>query len=98
MNEEAHPLVVTIRGFVRVQPLTFVRIDRDGARNGLVKATVERAEVLRANRRVRLERQLGNGLTDVAIIVNHLRDGESFAQQVVAVEAGAPVDFDGPPA
>ena len=76
MDEETHPFVVTVRGFVRVRLLAFARVHRDGARDGLVEASVERAEVFRADRRVRLHGQLGNGLTDVTIIVNDLRDGE----------------------
>ena len=93
MDEETHPFVVTVRGFVRVRLLAFARVHRDGARDGLVQASVEGPEVFRADRRVRLQGQVGNGLTDVTIIVNDLRDGEPLEEQIVSVLAGALVDL-----
>ena len=44
----------------------------DGARDGVVKASVQHAKVIRADGRVDFHRQLGDGLTDVAIIVHDL--------------------------
>ena len=47
MDEKANALVLTTRGVVRMRLLTFARIDRDGARDGVVQTSVERAEVFR---------------------------------------------------
>ena len=79
--------------FVQARLLAFALVHRDRARDRLVKASVERAEIFRADRRVRFHRQIGHRLTDVAIIVNDLRDREPLQEQVVSVLAGAPVDL-----
>src|SRR5204863_5949784 len=46
---------------------------------------VERTELLGAERRVAFDRELGDRLTDIAVVVNYLRDGEPAAQQVPPV-------------
>jgi hypothetical protein len=93
MHEETHPLVAAIRCFVEARLLAFASVDRDSARDRVVQSSVERLEVFRADRRVRFRRQLGNGLTDVPIIVHDLRHGEPLEEQVVSVLAGALVDL-----
>ncbi len=93
VHEETDPLVAKLRRVVEARLLAFARVRRDGARDRLVQTSIQRAEVIRAERRVRFYRQLGNGLTDVAIIVNDLRHGEPLKEKVVSVLAGAPVDL-----
>ena len=58
----------------------------DGARNRVVQASVQRAEVIDADRRAELQRQIGDGLTDVAVVVDDLRHGEALKQQVVPMQ------------
>jgi len=65
--------------------------DRSGDR--FVKAAIQYAKVVRADGRVRLHRQLGDGLTDVAIIVDHLRDGEALKQKVVTMLERGPANL-----
>ena len=69
--------------------MALARVHRDGARDRFVEASVERAEVISADRRVRFERQFGDGLTDITIVVNDLRHRETLEQEIVAVLAGA---------
>src|SRR4029450_7587428 len=57
----------------------------DGARDGVVKASVQHAKVVRADGRAHFNCQLCDGLTPVAIIVCHLRGREPLKQQVMAV-------------
>src|SRR5687768_18175476 len=53
------------------------------ARDGIVEAPVQGAEVLRANRSAHFDRQLGDRLADVAVVVHDLRDGKPLEQQVM---------------
>ena len=57
----------------------------DGARDGVVKASVQRAEIIRADRRAQFYRQLGDRLTHVAVLMHDLRDGESLKPQGLSV-------------
>jgi hypothetical protein len=61
----------------------------DGARDGVVEAPVQRPEVVRADGRVHFQRQVGNGLADVPVVVDDLRHGEPLEQEVVPVQDGA---------
>ena len=61
MDEEPHPFVVAVRGFVGVRLLAFAFVHGDGARDRLVETSVERAEVFRADRRIRFHGQFGDG-------------------------------------
>jgi hypothetical protein len=72
MDEEPYPFVVPVRGCVggRLPAIAFVL--GDGACDRLVKASIERAEVFRANRRIRFHCQIGRGLTDVTVVMNDL--------------------------
>ena len=44
----------------------------DGVSDGVVKASVQRAKVIGADRRGQFDSQIGHGLTDVAIVVHDL--------------------------
>ncbi len=72
VSQEAETLAPA-RGFaIDGELMACASVFGDGARDGVVKAAVERAKVLRADRRVHLQRQLGDCLTDIAIIVHDL--------------------------
>ena len=58
---------------------------RDGARDGVVEAAVQHAKVIGADGRVHFHGELGDGLTDVAVVVHDLRDREPLSQQVMPV-------------
>ena len=58
---------------------------RDGARDGVVEASVQHAKIIGADGRVHLHRELGDGLADVAVVVHDLRDREPLNQQVMPV-------------
>ena len=96
MHEEPDTFIAARRFLVllyRHVSLALALEGRDGRRNRLVKGSIELAEVIRADRRVGFARQLGNRLTNVAVIVHDLRDREPPAQQVVSVVTGARVDL-----
>ena len=57
----------------------------DGRRNGVVQASVESPELIDADGRGFLEGQVGDRLAKVAVVMNHVFDGESMQQQFVAV-------------
>ena len=65
----------------------------DGMRDRIVEAPVEGAKLVRGDVRFLFDRQIGNGLADVAVAVDHLVDAESEAQQVAPVQSRSAADF-----
>ena len=61
--------------------------DRVG--DGVVEAPVEGAELGRGDRRHSFESELGDGLAHVAVVVDHLPDGEPDPEQLLAVSGRA---------
>jgi hypothetical protein len=47
----------------------------DGIRNGIVQAPIQRAEFFDGERRVTFERQVGDRLAEVSVVVHDLIDG-----------------------
>ena len=72
MSQEPRALIPARRLSIESGLILFAPEFGDGTRNRVVKAPVERAKVVRADGRVRFHRQLGDGLTDVAIVVHDL--------------------------
>ena len=73
--------------------ISFAPVLGDGARDGVVQASVQRAKIICADGRVHFHGQLGDGLTDVAIVVHDLRHGEPLKQQVMPVMDRAPANL-----
>ena len=91
MREVPEPLAPAGRLTFKCGLVAFAPVLGDRSGDRFVKAAIQDAKVVRADGRVRLHRQLGDGLTDVAIIVDHLRDGEALEQEVVTMlECGPP--------
>ena len=55
-----------------------------GAGDRVVQASVQGAEVLDADGRVQLQREIGDGLTHIPVIVDDLRHRESLQMQIMA--------------
>jgi hypothetical protein len=64
------------------------------ARDGIVQASVQYPKVFRADRCGQFDRQFGDGLTHVALVMHDLRDGEPLTQEVMSVPDRAPAGFD----
>ena len=58
---------------------------RDGARNGIVEASVQGAKVIGTDGGILFHGQLGNRLADIAVVVHHLRHREPLEQEIVPV-------------
>jgi hypothetical protein len=93
MREVAEPLAPARRFTVERGLVAFAPVLGDRPGDGFVKTAVQDPKVVRADGRIGLQRQLGDGLTDVAIVVDHLRDGESLEQEVVTVLDRGPSDL-----
>jgi hypothetical protein len=94
MSEEPDPLAPA-RGFSIEGGLrSFAPVLSDGACDRVVKASVQRLKIFGADRRVRFHGQLGDGLTDIAIVVDHLRHREPLNQQVMSVLDRAFANFE----
>ena len=65
---------------------------RDRARDGVVEAPVQYAKVPDADRSARFHGEVGDGLADVAVVMHHLRHGESLQLQITPVLGGASVN------
>ena len=61
----------------------------DGTRDRIVGAFVQCAEVLDADGRVQLQREVGDGLAHIAVIVHDLRHRESLQLEIMAVALSA---------
>ena len=66
----------------------------DRAGDGIVQAVVQRTKVFRGDRRVQFYRELGDGLTDVAVVVHDLRHGEALKQEIMSMLEGGPADLE----
>jgi hypothetical protein len=65
---------------------------RHRPRDGVVEAEVQRLEVLGGDGDLLLDGRLGDGLADVAVVVDDLRDREPSREQLPAVQLGAGAD------
>ena len=63
------------------------------ARDGIIQASVQYPKVFGTDRCVQFHRQFGDGLTDIAIVVHDLRDGEPLPQEVMSVPDRARADL-----
>ena len=72
MSQEPEPLVLANGLSVEGGLILFAPVFGDGARDGVVKASVQHTKIIRADGRVRFHCQLGDGLADVAIVVHDL--------------------------
>ena len=72
MSQEPEAFTSTGGFFIERELIAFAPVLGDGDRDGVVQASVQHAKVIRADRRVRFQRQFGDRLADVAIIVHDL--------------------------
>jgi hypothetical protein len=68
------------------------RVLGDRVGDGVVETQVERVEFFRADGRIDFGRELGDGLTDVAVVVNDLGHRILEAEERRAVSRGRPVE------
>jgi hypothetical protein len=66
----------------------------DRAGDGVVQASVQHAKVFRADRRVHVQGEFGDRLTDVAVVMDDLRNGKPLLQQVMPVLDRAHADLE----
>jgi hypothetical protein len=64
-----------------------------GIGDGVVEASVQRPELDDRERRVALDRQVGDGLAQVAVVMNHLVDGVAELQKLPAVRGRGDTDL-----
>ena len=72
MREEPEAFVSARHFAFGLGLMSFAGVLGDRTRDGVVQASVQRAEIIGADRRMKLDGQLGNRLADVTIIVHHL--------------------------
>jgi len=96
-----------ISDFMREKPQAFViasgvglkkrlvaaSVFRHGTRDRVVQASVQCPEILHADRRLQLQRQVGDGLTHIPVVVHDLSDGESLQLEIMAVARSGSADL-----
>src|SRR4026207_1932993 len=66
---------------------------RDRSRNGFIQAQIENVKILWADGGVRLARQRGHNLADVAVAVHDLPESKAASQELLAMESCTIVDL-----
>ena len=92
MLEESQPLVIA-SGVGIKKRLMASPVLCNGTRDRVVQASVQCAEVLDADGRVQSQREVGDGLTHIPVIVHNLRHRESLQLEIMAVALSAPADL-----
>lgn len=64
-----------------------------GLRDPLVETPVQRLELARVDRRAQLDRQLRHGLTEIAVVLDDLRDREAHRVATLTVQCRIAVDL-----
>src|SRR4030095_4249099 len=73
--------------------LVAASVFRHGTRDSVVQASVQGPEILHADRRLQLQRQVGDGLTHIPVVVHDLGDGESLQLEIMAVARSGSADL-----
>ena len=95
MGEKAQPLGERLLVLLARQAIALVRELGDRVGDGIVQAAVEGAELVDLDRQVALEREVGDRLAQVAVVVHHLVDREAVPQELQPVARGRGADFGG---
>jgi hypothetical protein len=77
VSEKSETLIHDTRSVVRQELVALTPELRDGVRDGFVKTSVEDAELIRGHYDVLFGGCFGHRLTEVAIVVDDLINGES---------------------
>lgn len=93
MGEEPEPFGPACGFTIDTRLIALASVLGYRARDRIVQASIQRAKIAGADRCVQFHGEFGNGLTDIAIVVHHLRHGESLAQEVVSMLDRAPPDL-----
>ena len=93
MGEESQPLVQCVGLQARHDEIMLIAELGHRRGDGVVQATVERPELVDADGRTALERQVGDGLAEIAIVVDDFLDRETVLQQLFAVQGRRFADF-----
>jgi len=88
VREETLPLAELEGLPVRDLAVVLLHELRDGARDGVVQATIEGPEFVDADRKAAFERQIRHRLADIAVVVHDLIHSEAMSQQLAAVQRG----------
>ena len=92
MREEPQAFVIS-SGFGIKKQLVAASVFRNGTRDSVVQASVQGPELLHADRRLQLQRQVGDGLTHIPVVVHDLRHGKSLQLEIMAVARSASADL-----
>jgi hypothetical protein len=86
VGEEAQPLIQRLDAFFRIDEVALGGKLRHGVGDTVVQAAVEGAKLVHRDRRVLLEREVGDRLAEIAVVVDHLIDGEALLEELAPVQ------------
>ncbi len=93
VNQHAKPLVLLDRPRARHARIALRTELAHRVGDRVVKAAVERAELVDRERRVAFDGEVGDGLAEVAVVVHDGLHGEAESQQFPAMRGGAHADL-----
>lgn len=93
MHKESETLVFIDRTLQRNSLVSLFREPGDGVGDRVVKTSIQGSELVDRKRSVALDRQIGDGLAQIAIVVHDLVNSEAEAQQNLPVSRGAHPHF-----
>src|SRR5689334_16237946 len=85
MREESEPLAAACGFSIDASLAVAASVFRHRTRNGVVETPVQCPKLVGADRGIQLDSQLGDGLTDVAIVVHDLRHRVALLQEFLAM-------------
>ena len=86
VRQNPNLLIQCLHAAIRDQRIAVVGVFRDGISDSVVDAAVERSKLVRCNWRTGFERQVRNGLTVIAVVVNNLLNRKPIQEQLAAVQ------------
>jgi hypothetical protein len=93
MRKESEPLIRASACVVEGGLVPFAPVSGDRARDRGVKTAVEHPKVIRTDRHAPFRSQLRDRLTEVAVVMHYLRQGQSLRSQVMPVQERTPVNL-----
>jgi hypothetical protein len=92
MREESQAFIIA-NGFGIKNGLVASSVLCNRTCDRVVQASVQRAEVLDVDWRIQLQREVGDGLTYIPVVVHDLRHGESLQLEIMTMTRSASADL-----
>ena len=83
--EKSQPFIQRLHAVVGHVRVALVRVLGDGLGDAIVETSVERSKFVYCDRRIALERQVRDGLAEIAVVMNDLIYRKALLQELAPV-------------